>query len=123
VKDLKQTLLDLEKQLLTLAVRQDVQKLSVLLADEFREVGSSGRSYSKSEVLASLPLEAAASFSLDDFAVCPVSEEAILVTFRAVKEVAGSQPVASLRSSLWVQRDGRWQLLFHQGTALPSPER
>jgi catechol 2,3-dioxygenase-like lactoylglutathione lyase family enzyme len=26
----------------------------------------------------------------------------------------------SLRSSLWVMRDGRWQMLFHQGTTIPG---
>jgi len=28
----------------------------------------------------------------------------------------------SLRSSLWVRRDNRWQMVFHQGTRLAAEE-
>lgn len=119
--DFKQTLLELEQRLLTHAIRRDAQELSALLADEFREFGSSGRTYSKTEILDLLPSEPPATLSLNSFEAYLVSEQAVLVTFRAVKEVAGSPPVESLRSSLWIYRDGRWQLLFHQGTKISKP--
>jgi hypothetical protein len=118
--DFRQTLLELEQRLLTDAIRQDAHELSALLADEFREFGSSGRTFSKTEILDLLSSDPPVSLSLNSFEAYPVSEQAVLVTFRAVKEIAGSPPVESLRSSLWVHRDGRWQLLFHQGTRVPT---
>jgi len=117
--DVKQTLLELEQRLLTNAIRQDAQEISSLLADEFREFGSSGRTFSKTEIIDLSRSEPSVCLSLKSFEAYPISEQAVLVTFRAVKEVAGSPPIESLRSSLWVHRDGRWQLLFHQGTRVP----
>jgi hypothetical protein len=117
--DVRQTLLELEQRLLTSAVRLNAQEISSLLADEFREFGSSGKTFSKTDIIDLLRSEPPVCLSLKSFEVYPVSEQAVLVTFRAVKEVAGSPPIESLRSSLWVHRGGRWQLLFHQGTRIP----
>jgi hypothetical protein len=50
---------------------------------------------------------------LDDFAATEVAEDVVLVTFR----LGGERP--SERSSIWIRRDGRWQVRFHQGTLLP----
>lgn len=118
--DVGQTLLELEQGLLTNAVRRDAQKISSLLADEFCEFGSSGRAFSKGEVIDLLRSEPSACLSLRSFKAYPISEEAVLVTFRCVREVEGSPPIESLRSSLWVHRDRRWQLLFHQSTRIPD---
>ena len=35
------------------------------------------------------------------------------------QEVAGAPSVRRLRSSIWIRRDGRWRLAFHQGTPVP----
>jgi hypothetical protein len=118
--DVKQTLQEFEQRLLTKAVRQDAREVSSLLADEFREFGSSGRTLSKTEIIDLLQSESSACRSLKNFEAHLVSEQAVLVTFRAIKEVVGSLPVESLRSSLWVLRDGRWQMLFHQGSTVPQ---
>ena len=117
--DVQQTLLELEQRLLTNAIRQDAQEMSSLLADEFREFGSSGRTFSKAEIIDLLRSEPSVCLSLKTFEAYPISEQVVLVTFRAVGEVEGAPPIESLRSSLWVHRDGRWQLLFHQGTRVP----
>jgi hypothetical protein len=114
--DVKQTLQGLEQRLLTNATRHDAREVSSLLADEFREFGSSGRTFSKIEIIDLLQSESSVCFSLKDFEAYPVSEQTVLVTFRAVKEIEGLPPTESLRSSLWIHRDGRWQMLFHQGT-------
>jgi hypothetical protein len=41
-----------------------------------------------------------------------------LVTYRAIRAAPGALAVQSLRSSIWACRDGRWQMLFHQGTRI-----
>ena len=118
--DIGQTLQELEQRLLTASVRQDAREVSSLLADEFREFGSSGRTLLKKEIIELLRSETSVSPSLKDVEACSVSDGAVLLTYRSVKQVPGSPPTESLRSSLWVYRDGRWQMLFHQGTNIPN---
>lgn len=129
-RDLKRTLKDLEELLLVSAVRKDAKKVSSLLAAEFREYGSSGRIYSKAEIVEMLQSEPSTDISLMDFEIQPLGDRAVLATYRAVKQVPGSTPestpestsgslaVESLRSSIWVFREERWQMLFHQGTKI-----
>jgi hypothetical protein len=120
---IKETLEQFEQQLLTSATRHNAAEVSSLLADEFREFGSSGKTFSKIEIMSHLQSEASVDLSLHEFEAYPISEQVVLVTFRAVKEVPGSPPMESLRSSIWIYRDGRWQMLFHQGTKVPQQEK
>ena len=117
--DVKEKLQQLEQQLLTSATRHHAGEISSLLADEFREFGSSGETFSKAEIISVLQSEGPVHLSLKDFEAYPISDHAFLITFRAVKEAPGLPAVESLRSSVWIERDGRWQMLFHQGTRVP----
>jgi hypothetical protein len=90
--------------------------LAALIADDFLEIGASGRRWTAAEVRGLLAAEAVTplpALELDDFAATEVAEDVVLVTFR----LGGERP--SERSSIWIRRDGRWQVRFHQGTLLP----
>jgi hypothetical protein len=83
--------------------------LGALVTDDFLEFGSSGRVWdaaSVHHVLASSP----GTVSIEDFAVDLVADDVALATYRM------TAPIRSNRSSLWVRRDGRWVMRFHQGT-------
>jgi hypothetical protein len=112
---------ELELELLRPVVRQSPERLSSLLADGFREFGSSGRIFSKNEIIEALSTEPQVQFSIFDFHAEILGEGVALVTYRAVKraEVNHSE-LASLRSSLWITNGGQWQMLFHQGTKVPD---
>jgi hypothetical protein len=118
--NIEETLRQLEERLLTSAVRHNEQEVSSLLADEFQEYGSSGRVYSKAEIVRALQNESSRQLSLHCFEGRGLAEGVVHVTYRALSEFSGTPPVASLRSSIWVFRDGRWQMLFHQGTRIPD---
>ena len=110
----------LEELLLSNAVRKNRAQLSALLADDFREIGSSGRIFSRAEMLEELQAESIhRSVTLTDFACSMLSDALALVTYRTVRNTPEAPPVAALRSSLWGFRDDRWQVLFHQGTKVP----
>ncbi len=113
-RTLTQALLTLELLLLDPAVRGNRAAVAVLLAEEFREFGRSGRAYGKVETLDLLSAEpeAAPPITLDKFRAEPLGETAALVTYLSVHAEGRAR-----RSSVWVWRDGRWQMLFHQGTA------
>jgi hypothetical protein len=96
--------------------------LAALLAAEFREFGSSGRIYDLADTLEALVAGGRPALKFEDFAVQPVSWDAVLVTYisRSVSGPGWKPP--ALRSSLWVRRSDRWRLVFHQGTRLAGDE-
>lgn len=109
----------LETNLLQPEVRRNREMLSSLMADEFIEYGSSGRVYTKQEEIDGLPTESPARFSIRHFSVTILAVGAALVRYQAARhDESGGGITKSLRSSLWVLRDNRWQMLFHQGTKL-----
>lgn len=106
----------LEMSLLSPAVRKDARKIQGLLADEFQEFGASGQVYTKAEVIKLLAEERETRIAMQDFACHPVGESVLLVRYRSVRSADDGVVVEALRSSIWILREGRWQMLFHQGT-------
>lgn len=107
-----------ERELLRPAVRRSPERLRELLHAEFREFGASGRVWTLSEILEELASETPGHLLLDEVRARRVGEEAWLLTYRSRREgPEGTRE--SLRSSLWVRVDDRWQMLFHQGTVVP----
>jgi hypothetical protein len=112
---LTEQLRDLEERL----ARREVQsrdELLGLLAEGFREHGASGRAYSRADVLASYELGCPTEVELANFGVVTIGPDAALATYHS-RETEGRQ---SHRVSVWVRNDGRWQMLFHQGTMTPE---
>ena len=107
--------IDLELLLLAPQVRLSPARLDELLDPDFREIGTSGRRWTRAETISALsgqttdngPIEAT------DFAVTPVAPGVVLVSFLTV-----GRGRRSLRSSLWRRTEGRWRVLHHQGTPL-----
>ena len=115
--DLEAQLRALEERLLDPQVRASPQALGQLLADEFVELGSSGRVWDKQGVLAALPGESGVRYSLENLRARRLAPDVALVTYRATRtELPAGRESHSLRSSIWQFRDGRWQMVFHQGT-------
>jgi hypothetical protein len=108
----------LERELLTPTARAS-DRVAQLLADDFVEFGSSGRSYDKASIIAALRDESPTAITATDFAVRLLAPEVALVTYRSCLQ---AQPdVHALRSSIW-RRDGdAWRMVFHQGTLAAAP--
>ena len=111
----------LEEDLLQPEIRKDREAVAALLADDFCEFGSSGKVFSKPEIIQALQTEESSQISIADFRVQSLTSGIALVTYRAVEQgEAGREIRTSLRSSVWVMRDEEWQMLFHQGTIIPD---
>jgi hypothetical protein len=108
---LLQTLLELEQRLLAQATRIDAEAISQLIDDDFTEFGASGAVWCKADVVESLPDQVFVQRTITEFAVKPISADTALVTYRCLTD-----DNTTLRSSIWRQREGRWQMVFHQGT-------
>jgi hypothetical protein len=113
----------LEERLSFPSITESRESLAALLAEDFQEYGSSGRAFGTDAVLEALIPGGRPRILLEDFTATVVAAGVVLVRYVS-RSVAGAgwKPPA-LRSSLWTHREGRWQLLFHQGTRLPAEER
>jgi len=110
------TLRQLEEDLLKPEVRRSADQVGRLIADDFIEFGSSGAVYDKRQIIAALQKEASeppTRVTLTDFTVRSLAPDVALVTYRSTREGTST---SRLRSSIWKLFDGRWQMIFHQGT-------
>jgi hypothetical protein len=96
------------------------ESLAVIFASDFREFGSSGRIFDAETVLGALggvaqrPVRAP--ISLEGFRTERIAPNVVLATYLARVPAGPGWKPPTLRSSLWCKRDGRWQIVFHQGT-------
>ena len=112
---------DLETSLLKPEIRSSSIALDRLLADDFREFGSSGEIYDKKSILERLPQDseiAPVEFSVSDFGVQKLADGLALATFKLDKLLSDKSHVISLRASLWRKSGEGWQMVFHQGTQM-----
>lgn len=109
-------IIDGEKQLLTWRIRHDQQELKRLLHENFEEVGASGRSYDRAQIIELLmtePVDESSTLQLFEPRIQQLSETLVLLRWKT----GADSP--SQRTSLWIHSAHGWQLLFHQGTELP----
>ena len=111
--DLEGHLRSLEESLLQPDIRKSNQ-LVALLADEFIEFGTSGRIYTKEDLVAVLQAESASVQTANNVKVALLAPTVALLTYFIRHEA--SPPGHTLRSSVWCKRQGGWQMIFHQST-------
>jgi len=103
---------ELETSLHKKQVRNSAESTSALLADGFVEFGSSGRVWNKSSIIESMRREMEdQQVTVEDFAARELAPDVVLVTYISKKDVG-----STLRSSIWKRYEGKWQMIFHQGT-------
>lgn len=90
--------------------------LASLIDDDFEEFGASGSRSSRAAVIAVLDHDPAADVAIASFAVGTLSDDVVLVTYESPTQAVGVPPRHATRASIWVRRDDRWRLRFHQGT-------
>ncbi|MCO5388548.1 MAG: DUF4440 domain-containing protein [Desulfosporosinus sp.] len=117
VSSLYEQIYNLEDRLLQPEIRHSGEEISRLLADDFVEFGVSGRTFDKLQVVEELPHSPPVPVIIKEFQVKILSPDVVLATYRAVKTNESREEMRnSLRSSIWKFLDGRWQMVFHQGT-------
>jgi len=111
----------LEMRLQLPSVRTSRPQLEAMLADDFTEFASSGVALNKRQTIAAILADPAAGqpryAALQNLKVIWLAPDTALLTYRSSKSQSGNaRAVRALRCSVWQKADGRWQLLFHQGT-------
>lgn len=114
--ELVETIQNLELSLLATEVRTSREKLDLLLADDFTEYGSAGLVYHKRDTLENLTTNKSPEYYLYDFEIVQLSESVIQARYKTDRTNPDGTKLTSLRSSLWRNTNGNWQMFFHQGT-------
>ncbi|MDV2582045.1 nuclear transport factor 2 family protein [Alkalibacillus haloalkaliphilus] len=109
--NLKNHLQQLEESHINLKVRQSIEQLDRILADDFLEISSSGKMYGKKECLEDGVV--LTEMTLHNYEIRPLTSDVVLSTYYIVDHTRGRK---TFRSSIWKFIDGRWQFYFHQGT-------
>jgi len=109
----------LEVELLQPGVRKSSKRLNELIADNFLEIGASGKQYYKKDTIEALMEEDELKFSINNFHTVEIAPYTVLATYEVEKENLESNKILfSTRTSIWKNIDGNWQIIFHQGTTL-----
>ena len=107
----------LEESLTQPDVRHSREALARLLAEDFREFGSSGRIFDRQRIIEALQGQPQLHIEIEDFEVQCLAPDLALATYRGrVVMPASGTRLNSLRSSIWRRREDRWEMVFHQGT-------
>jgi ribonuclease HI len=110
----------LEEILLDPTVRRDSSYVDELLASDFQEFGSSGRSWSRDQILELLRTETYSPPEVKDFQCTSLAENVALVTYHTVRQdLLTAVRTTTMRSSIWILEAERWRVRFHQGTRVP----
>jgi hypothetical protein len=103
-------------------VRTRRAELDAAIADDFLEIGRSGRLYDKASATAALVAEPAPGaaprvYTLHDFTGRHLAPDVVQVVFRLAVDLGdGAAARESMRTSIWRRGDHGWQILYHQGT-------
>lgn len=108
------TLRRLEESLYIPGTRFDQEYMEDLLAPDFLEFGSSGRVWTRGQIIRTQHVQIGARLPLPDFGLLMVSTDVALVTYRS--EMGLDYADAANRSSIWRRTLEGWKLVFHQAT-------
>jgi hypothetical protein len=111
VSELQKHLYALEEKLLHPDRTSDRTSLIPLLASDFEEFCPTGRVSNRQQTVDDMLASHPRTATIHHYFVTPLCDTAALATYRLT-----TANTVTHRSSLWVFRDNRWQLFFHQGT-------
>lgn len=96
--------------------------LEGLIAEDYVEVGGSGRIYSRERVIDTVvdrydreepPVE----YGVEEFAVRQIAPHVFLATY-TLSQPDGHETRVTRRSTIWTDSSGSWQVVYHQGTVV-----
>lgn len=123
---LLESLKSLEVSLHDPEIRSRFESMVELLHPSFREIGRSGTSYTREDILAHVSGAGHQQSAIwaQDFELEVLSADVALLVYRSAHLAEnGELERHTNRSSLWQFIDGRWKMRFHQGTATQPFEK
>ncbi|MCF6777326.1 GNAT family N-acetyltransferase [Thiotrichales bacterium 19X7-9] len=105
----------LEESLWIAQKRFDYDYMDQILDENFFEYGRSGKIYSRSETISHQYQDISAKIPLENFQIHDINDHVKQVTY--ISEV-GIEKLRANRSSIWINKNNQWKLIFHQGTPI-----
>ena len=122
---LQRALLAFEQARSAAIARHDTATLRRMYADEFRGVAANGLEVDRERLLGVFTQDdPTAVFTIDEIAIAQLDQggqSAVLTARLTTKQRSGVVVAQSRFVHVYVRRDGRWQILVGQGTALQLP--
>ncbi len=118
-EDLENIIYSLEEKLLESDTRRSAEKIAELLSEDFFEFCSSGNIwyYNVNDIIDSNVNENTIKWEIKDFKVKLLADGLVLATYKVIKnDKKIAEKKYSLRSSIWKYLNGKWKMVFHQGT-------
>ncbi len=115
-------ILELEQALLREEVRSSADRIAEILDDGCVEFCSSGKiyRYAKGDTFGHGKRR---DWEIVDFQAEELASDIVLAKYRLLKHDEPNEAMrASLRSSIWKAIDGKWKMVFHQGTPSRSEQ-
>lgn len=100
-------------------IRRSREAVEDLLAEGFMEFGASGRVYERATIIDRLAEQSDdndGELQASNYALKPISNDAVLLTYETERSYKDGSKRRVLRSSIWKHNGLKWQMLFHQGT-------
>jgi len=119
---LEEQLIAAEKRVIWEApAKKQMAVLRSALADEYLDVSDVGV-FTKSETLQLIPDLTLRDYSLDKFKVIKLDKNSAIITYEAIQHwtIKGQEAPSHVRAtSVWVNRRGKWLVIFHQESTIP----
>ena len=115
-----ETLQKLEQELQDPLARKNPERLRELLHPDFEEVGRSGKTYYRDEIIAELSTELPGPpIGSESYRASEISEGSIILRYVSYqKEEGGALTHRCEGVSIWQLLDSGWRLRYHQGTPI-----
>lgn len=118
MNNIKEHIKELEERLLHSDVKGNPEILNELIGEDFEEIGSNGKVSSREEVIEwMINKDKNIKWSLNDFRIRKLTPELVIAIYTASKNDQVNSN-GSIRSSIWKNCDGKWKMIFHQGTKI-----
>ncbi len=106
-----------EKELFAADQKHDLDTIRAIVADDFVDVAKDGSSIGKAALLKEIPTLKLLQASQSNFRVVGLGPYAYSISYDSDATVIGADGKETRSqnglNSLWIRRDGRWQLLLH----------
>jgi hypothetical protein len=112
----------MEKQVWDAIKSKNYDLFASFLADNAIEVEETGV-YDKAGSVKGIQEFDASKAMLSDFKTVNLDSDATVVTYLVKIPIKGMNPLGERHSTIWVNRGGKWQAAFHQGTSVMPPPK
>ena len=106
-----------EKKLFAADQKHEMEAIKAMVADDFVDINTDGTYESKAALLKEIPTLKLLHYAQKNFRVVALGTSAYAISYDSAATVVGAagkqKQVQNALNTVWIWRDGRWQILLH----------